>query len=151
MDDQDTKCQFCHKSGVTILRCSACGAAAYCNQSCQKSDWKKHKKACRPFKIEALPGKGFGMVAVRKICQGETILKENPILVVSKNMKEKQRDECLKEQFEKLSKSDKSKLLKLHHDNPKGELSEKLKGIFASNTIEVTPANAIALYPTIPR
>lgn len=133
------------------MKCSACGTVAYCNQTCQKSDWKKHKKNCQSFKIEALEGKGFGMIAVRKIGQGEVILTENPFLILSKNKKERSKGPSLLQQFENLSETNKAKVLKLHHENTEGQLHEKIQGIFEANTIEVTPANSIALYPTIPR
>lgn len=147
----DKKCYFCSKLGESLLKCSACGAAGYCNQACQKSDWKKHKKNCRSFKIQALAGKGLGMVAVRKICQGEVILTENPLLLLNKNRKERLKSPNLLEQFENLSESNKTKVLKLHHENPGGTLSERIQRIFEANTIEVAPVNSIALYPTIPR
>eukprot|EP00092_Neocalanus_flemingeri_P062557 GFUD01075493.1.p1 GENE.GFUD01075493.1~~GFUD01075493.1.p1 ORF type:complete len:344 (+),score=63.32 GFUD01075493.1:86-1117(+) len=147
----DQTCWFCKKLGDSLLKCSACGSVAYCNTTCQKSDWRKHKKNCRSYKIEALPGKGFGMIAVRNICQGEPILKENPILLLSKDKKDRQTNPSLLEQFENLSESDQAKVLKLHHDNPDGKLHEKIQWIFEANTIEVTPANAVALYPMIPR
>jgi len=147
----DQQCCFCKEFCKSLLKCSACGGAVYCNTNCQKSDWKKHKKNCRSFKVVALSKKGFGMISVRKICQGENILSEDPIFILSKNKKDRQKGPSLMEQFENLSEMDQSKVLKLHHENPDGKLSEKIQRIFESNTIEVTPANAVALYPTIPR
>jgi len=147
----EKKCIFCSKIGQSLLNCSACGTVSYCNQTCQKSDWKKHKKNCRAFKVVAIEGKGYGMVAVRTIRQGEIILTENPLLILNKSKKERDKGPSLQEQFTNLSESNKAKVLKLHHENPEGTLEEKIKGIFESNTIEVTPVNSIALYPTIPR
>ena len=145
------KCGHCSEARDSLLKCSACGSVGYCNQSCQKADWKNHKKVCRCFKIEALSGKGFGMVAVRKIKQGEIILTENPLMVLSKNKVNKNKGPSLLEQFENLSKPNQAKVLKLHHENPEADLEAKLENIFESNTIEVAPANCVALYPTIPR
>ena len=91
------------------------------------------------------------MTAVRKICQGEVILTENPFLILSKNKKERNKGPSLLEQFENLSDTNQAKVLKLHHENPDGKLYERIQTIFEANTIEVTPANSVALYPTIPR
>ena len=91
------------------------------------------------------------MIAVRNICQGEILLKENPLLILSKDKKDREKGPSLMEQFENISETNQTKVLKLHHENPDAKLDEKIQGIFESNTIEVTPANAIALYPTIPR
>jgi len=91
------------------------------------------------------------MVAVRKIKQGEIILTENPLMVLSKNKVNKNKGPSLLEQFENLSKPNQAKVLKLHHENPEADLEAKLENIFESNTIEVAPANCVALYPTIPR
>lgn len=42
-------CQFCRKEGAQ-LRCTHCKAVVYCNQECQRADWKVHKRS-----FEALP------------------------------------------------------------------------------------------------
>jgi hypothetical protein len=33
--------------GGKLLQCSACHAAKYCSSSCQRSDWKRHKRLCK--------------------------------------------------------------------------------------------------------
>ena len=76
---------------------------------------------------------------------------ENPFLIVSKNKKGRNKVPGLLEQFENLSESNKANVLNLHHENTEGKLAEKIQGIFEANMIEVTLANSIALYPTIPR
>ena len=99
------KCCFCQKIGNSLLKCSACGCVSYCNQNCQKSDWKKHKKNCCSYKLVEVPGKDFGLVAVRNIKQGEALMKESPLLIQSKNVTEMKKGPSLLEQFENLSKS----------------------------------------------
>lgn len=41
-------CSNCGRQATTLLRCkgTCCGDAMYCNKSCQKADWKMHKKIC---------------------------------------------------------------------------------------------------------
>ena len=36
----------------TLMRCSSCLSAVYCNKECQKQHWKVHKKACQRMKEE---------------------------------------------------------------------------------------------------
>lgn len=36
-------CHWCTNVSVQLLRCNRCGIAFYCNATCQKSDWKRHK------------------------------------------------------------------------------------------------------------
>lgn len=43
----DHQCAFCLKKSDTLLRCSLCKQVYYCNQSCQNSDWTKHKQVCK--------------------------------------------------------------------------------------------------------
>lgn len=45
-------CGTCYKSRTDKLRtCGKCHKVAYCNVSCQRQDWKRHKKSCgkNPF------------------------------------------------------------------------------------------------------
>jgi hypothetical protein len=47
-----TKCEHCGTEGVSgsnikLMRCSGCYKAWYCSPDCQKSNWPKHKAACR--------------------------------------------------------------------------------------------------------
>ena len=93
----------------------------------------------------------MGMLTVRKILQGDVLLTEKPLLVLSKDKNERKRRPGLLEQFESLSQADKDKILSLHHENPHGSVRERLMGIFEANSIEVNPENCVALYPTIPR
>ncbi|KAI0270594.1 hypothetical protein BC834DRAFT_1031182 [Gloeopeniophorella convolvens] len=41
-------CGVCGKEGK-MKSCSACYVVRYCSSECQKSDWKEHKKLCKPF------------------------------------------------------------------------------------------------------
>ena len=43
------ECGHCSKLGV-LLRCSGCKVSFYCNQQCQRLDWKTHKKICKLMK-----------------------------------------------------------------------------------------------------
>ena len=39
-------CHWCSKVSKDKLRCTRCGVAFYCNTSCQRNDWKRHKLWC---------------------------------------------------------------------------------------------------------
>jgi hypothetical protein len=41
-------CSLCGTAGRGLLRCSRCKSAWYCNASCQKRGWNKHKPDCKP-------------------------------------------------------------------------------------------------------
>ncbi|CAL1527843.1 unnamed protein product, partial [Lymnaea stagnalis] len=41
------KCLSCHKESYTMLKCSRCKIGRYCNKSCQKEDFPKHKELCK--------------------------------------------------------------------------------------------------------
>ena len=67
--------------------CSA--PAAACAPTCQKSDWKKHKRICKPFKLETISGKGLGLVATRPISQGDLLIREKATLMLPLNSSDK--------------------------------------------------------------
>lgn len=39
-------CMWCRELSQDLMSCSLCEVAHYCNRSCQKKDWKRHKKWC---------------------------------------------------------------------------------------------------------
>ncbi|KAA1475903.1 ankyrin [Dentipellis sp. KUC8613] len=45
----EKKCDFCGKTDDKLKLCVACHSARYCSRECQKSHWKVHKPACKPF------------------------------------------------------------------------------------------------------
>jgi hypothetical protein len=44
----DTNCGHC-KAPDARYKCEGCWTCYYCCQSCQRGDWKKHKRCCVPF------------------------------------------------------------------------------------------------------
>ncbi|KIM87530.1 hypothetical protein PILCRDRAFT_85940 [Piloderma croceum F 1598] len=40
-------CGWCGEKAASLLCCSACGLAWYCNKGCQRIDWPGHKKDCK--------------------------------------------------------------------------------------------------------
>ncbi|XP_023323657.1 N-lysine methyltransferase SMYD2 [Eurytemora carolleeae] len=143
------KCGKCQKSGE-FLSCSRCGLEHYCSQNCQKEHWKEHKTSCRPVLQVQIENKGYGLVATRNIKEGELILSEMPVLILSKNEKDRT-SRNLEIQFQKLSKNVQKKILSLHDENREGEEERKLARIFFSNAIDVNSEKSAALYLTIPR
>lgn len=54
-------CDFCSKYGTKLLKCSGCNVASYCNPTCQKSDWTRHKLTCGSSSGKRLlKGTGYG-------------------------------------------------------------------------------------------
>ncbi|KAF2735855.1 hypothetical protein EJ04DRAFT_522505 [Polyplosphaeria fusca] len=53
-------CAVCQNSAASnrspLLRCSRCRGAFYCNTTCQKADWKAHRKLCRPRRTDSAHG-----------------------------------------------------------------------------------------------
>ena len=81
-------CQYCSERRNDLLQCAACGTVQYCNRTCQKSDWKKHKKDCsKPYKAVNLEGKGVGLLATKNIKQGELIIREKAVVMIPFNQK----------------------------------------------------------------
>lgn len=44
------KCGNCNHVDDGLMLCSRCQCLYYCNEDCQKADWKRHKKYCEKFK-----------------------------------------------------------------------------------------------------
>ena len=44
----NSKCDYCTNKCQTLLRCTRCRQAHYCSKTCQRSDWKVHKRVCTP-------------------------------------------------------------------------------------------------------
>ena len=144
-------CSYCQASAESLLQCSACASASYCNQRCQKSHWKEHKKSCHPFVLKEIPGKNFGLVATKTIKEGEVLMRDKPLLVQSRNLADRKNQPSKLEQFKGLTKIEQSQLLALYHENVEDSLEYRLDGIFLANACEVSSADAVALYPNIPR
>lgn len=47
-----SRCNYCQKEDP-IYRCSGCDRVYYCNETCSKNDWRKHKASCFLIKIIA--------------------------------------------------------------------------------------------------
>ena len=52
-------CGFCGERGAQLKRCSGCDDAYYCSASCQRNDWRDHKKIGRNLPA---PGKEWGSI-----------------------------------------------------------------------------------------
>ena len=104
--------------------------------------------------MESVAGKGMGMIASRDIkqvdininhlkecdqhslSQGETILKEDPVLVLDLMAPEPERHSTLLAQFSKLGDRDKRKIEALYDFDPEGDANTKIMRIFKSNSIQ---------------
>ena len=43
---QETLCEYCGATELTLKLCSACKRIRYCSKQCQTTDWKRHKRSC---------------------------------------------------------------------------------------------------------
>lgn len=100
-------CVRCGKSAT--LRCPKCvergipsDRSSFCGQDCFKQSWKDHRQLehgtpssstnlstsaalDHHFKIQAVKGKGLGVLATRQICLGERLLAEPPLFCLDAN------------------------------------------------------------------
>jgi len=109
-------CNQCQAEGTP--KACVCGGVAYCGTECQKKHWRKHKEHCPPFLVRKVEGKGNGLIAVRKICFGEQIMHEKPLLVIENNKTDNFMDwcECVVEKIDSLD-DDKIEVFKHLADN----------------------------------
>ena len=68
--------------------------------------------------------------------QGETIVKEDPVLVVNMSLPESDRKSILLEKFTKLGEKDRRKIESLYDSEPEGAEEFKIMRIFSSNSIQ---------------
>jgi hypothetical protein len=47
-------CAWCAKEIIGAKKCGGCQCVCYCNEACQKEDWKTHKMSCRPENIRCV-------------------------------------------------------------------------------------------------
>ena len=45
-------CSTCDSSSSSLSRCTGCLSVFYCNPSCQRKDWPKHKPVCAKLKLQ---------------------------------------------------------------------------------------------------
>lgn len=71
-------CAVCGESAP--FKCTACKAVWYCSVAHQKRDWRGHKVACRPFRVEQSAALGRYLVATRDIPAKSVIFVERPLV-----------------------------------------------------------------------
>jgi len=152
------------KAGTKLKKC-VCEKAFYCGVECQKSHWKSHRPNCPHFVIKDIPGKGWGMMAARKLKPGTVILSEAPLLTVehptpptvTEELKHKNifEDECavaVLTAFDKLSEENKKKYLSLVDSAmiDRANLPGVVLGKYQTNGIGITE-NKTGVYYMISR
>ena len=50
-DDDTFKCKTCSRSAKEMKQCPNCKVVYYCDKTCQKGDWTKHKNVCDQYKL----------------------------------------------------------------------------------------------------
>ena len=63
----EKKCNSCGKTAEK--RCSYCGLAYYCNQHCQKANWKAHRPTCQQARRNVASCSNAPLVGVRTFCR----------------------------------------------------------------------------------
>jgi len=108
-----------------------------------------------PFKLKAIPGKGFGLVATRKLVPSRTpIISEKPLMAAFTK-----HHDSVQAAFEQLPDKLKEKALSLHDPNPDGPSNplQKIVRIFFVNCIrpvrrkEIEDDGRSLMYETISR
>ena len=69
LTDVSDCCKWCEASPV-VLRCSRCLLVKYCDDDCQRQDWKKHKPHCIT-KEEQARRKGLSEELIRASYRGD--------------------------------------------------------------------------------
>lgn len=44
-------CSYCGNPSAQVRKCGRCGGVRYCDQTCQKADWKAHKPYCKAGEV----------------------------------------------------------------------------------------------------
>ncbi|XP_065216191.1 SET domain-containing protein SmydA-8-like [Planococcus citri] len=78
------KCWIC--DNTSSKKCSACKQINYCSIEHQKSDWKRHKKNCKPCMVKNDRKKGRCLVTTRDIAPNEIIFDEEPLVLGPRNV-----------------------------------------------------------------
>lgn len=73
-----TACRICDV--ISDTKCSNCKQVYYCSVAHQKSDWRQHKSACHPFRVEHSEHFGRHLIAARDIRAGEIVLRERALI-----------------------------------------------------------------------
>lgn len=108
-------CDYCKEREKKLLKCSQCGLAYYCDQKCQRNDWKKHKTVCKPDSANKLP-------SIRNVKEKETYTEEEQKIINMGNQLIAQKDK-INEEYDKITKlmlkyhPDRADILNMHNQN----------------------------------
>ena len=67
-------CLQCLSSVKSLLTCSRCQSAHYCNSDCQRQHWPIHKKNCTPINDEDSDEKVLAMKSISYYNQGNNYM-----------------------------------------------------------------------------
>ncbi|CAK9105348.1 unnamed protein product [Durusdinium trenchii] len=87
-----------------------------------------------PYQIAPIPGKGLGLVATRKICRGELIVQEKPVLTASGGLVGFALKQ-LQTQFDQLSSSVQDEIMVLYDKHAPDGVGKTLSGVFSTNAL----------------
>ena len=85
-----------------------------------------------PYRIAPIPGKGLGLVATRKICRGELVVEEKPVLTAPGGLIGMRK---LQAQFDALEASVQDEIMALHDRNASDGHGKTLLGVFGTNAL----------------
>ena len=84
------------------------------------------------YRIAPIPGKGLGLVATRKICRGELVVEEKPVLTAPGGLIGMRK---LQAQFDALEASVQDEIMALHDRNASDGHGKTLLGVFGTNAL----------------
>uniref|UniRef100_A0A7M5XIV9 MYND-type domain-containing protein n=1 Tax=Clytia hemisphaerica TaxID=252671 RepID=A0A7M5XIV9_9CNID len=61
---REIECAFCKSNTRKLRACNSCKKSYYCDQECQKNDWKTHKKDCFYDKIKRKPDPRYPLARI---------------------------------------------------------------------------------------
>ncbi len=99
------------------------------------------------YKIQAVPGKGKGLLARFKIAKGTRVLHENPLFTTSNLSSISSMESSIAMKLRSLSKTQQRQFLSLHNNFPG---KHPFSGVVKTNALPCGPNSVIGgIYPTI--
>eukprot|EP00438_Fugacium_kawagutii_P023432 Skav207933 [mRNA] locus=scaffold1441:430293:431318:+ [translate_table: standard] len=110
------------KKGALVTETTSKG---YPNRNAQKD---------LPYRIAPIPGKGLGLLATRKICRGELIVKEAPVLTAPEGFRGYSSRQ-LQAQFDQLDSAVQDEVMALYDKHAPDGNGKTLLGVFETNAL----------------
>jgi len=87
------------------------------------------------YALQDVPGKGKGLVAMRKISKGTRILSEEAVITIEEQGSSKRLQTSIRQQVEALSEHQRQAFLSMHNIHPYESDAEQYLGIVRTNSL----------------